>query len=270
MFFSGVLQYVWPDTPIRRSSRLASVTSVGASTELGTSSSSDQHAQLLHEEARPRPPDSIDVAPPQILSAEVYLLLVDFPPAPSLTNLLDVGIGDADPAFVDFNDVHSSSGRSSSCEDLEEEYQSDEHEFHDAPTTLEDMLWPAELLHNLERMGRPVHHHRERTHFRQSQGTYVEERGMSDNDLGDHRIDRSKSCMFQAVNDWSKQADELHAWEGGTGVGGLCMGASMMGPCLATPAPSFLDPGPAFTEPAPTFTPRPGCADPAHVAVASA
>jgi hypothetical protein len=256
MFFSGVLQYVWPNTPIRRSSRLTGATNAGDSTEVRTSSSSDQHTQELHEEAPPRPPDFVAAAPPQMPSTEVHLLLVDFPHAPSLPDLFDVGIGDADPAFANIDDLYIISGRSSSCDDLGEDYESDEHEFHDAATTLEDMLWLAELFHNPERMGRSVHHQRKRIHLRQSQGTCVEERGMNDTDLGDQTNDRGKTCMFEALNEWRDRPNELHAWGGGTGPIGLRTGASMLGPRLATPVPSFPGPGP-------------GCADPMHAQAAS-
>jgi hypothetical protein len=103
---------------------------------------------------------------PQLPSEDVHLPLLDFSDAPNLEDMFDIGIGDADPAFVDSQEVDIMSCRSSSCDEIDDE-ESEDHEeseddelrednedFFDAAPTLEDLLWPAELLYNPEQLAR--------------------------------------------------------------------------------------------------------------------
>ena len=80
-----------------------------------------------------------------MLFDEVYLPLVNFLPAANSEDIFEVGIGDVDPALGDSHDLHTNSYRSSSCTNMDDD--DEEHEFFDAPTTLDDLIWLAELLH---------------------------------------------------------------------------------------------------------------------------
>jgi hypothetical protein len=151
------VEFVWPDTPIRRSARLVE-----------SSPSSDasfmQHIQgpKEHEHVQQSPqehlylqesdPPSPALTPPRTyhnLPVEnVDIPTVDLPPVASTDNWLSVSIGKADPTFMNY-DEYNDSGRPSLCDArYESESEDEENSFFDANENLEDLVWPAELLYN--------------------------------------------------------------------------------------------------------------------------
>jgi hypothetical protein len=93
---------------------------------------------------------------------------VEFAPAPSTDDWLSAAIGEADTNFIDSQE-QSDSSRPSSCDDMHEsESDDDNSSFFDATQTLEDLLWPAEVLHNPEGLALPLPRHRRQVHYPQT------------------------------------------------------------------------------------------------------
>jgi hypothetical protein len=122
-------------------------------------------------------------------SDEVHLPLVNFPHAANPNDIFEVGIGEVDPAFDNSHDLNTTSCRSSSCDDIDDD-DTNEHEFLDAPTTLDHMVWPAKLLHNPETLAKRRRHHRGSTKHRKGKGNGNDERygdhEMRETGVGDH------------------------------------------------------------------------------------
>jgi hypothetical protein len=168
------VQFVWPDTPIRRSARLADSVGADALFASGMSMSPSTSTPMVHH----MPPAQEDAAaydnnvdvPAVPLAAtyhdlpidDVHLPTVELPPEPANEDWLTAAIGDADPMFMDSQD-HSDSGRPSSCDDMQE-YESDDDDtnFFDTTQNLEDLLWPPELLHHAGGLARPLPRHQRR------------------------------------------------------------------------------------------------------------
>ena len=112
-----------------------------------TSLTSLQHAIPVHEAASPSVPDSIAVGNTQMPSDDVHLPLVNIPHVANLDDIFEVGIGEVDPTFDNSHELNTTNCRSSSYDDINDD-DTDEHEFLNAPMTLDHMVWPTELLHN--------------------------------------------------------------------------------------------------------------------------
>jgi hypothetical protein len=85
---------------------------------------------------------------------------MEFAPVPTTDDWLSAAIGEADTNFTDSQE-QSDSGRPSSCDDMHEsESNDDNNSFFDATQTLEDLLWPAEVLHNPEGLALSLPRHR--------------------------------------------------------------------------------------------------------------
>jgi hypothetical protein len=159
------MKFVWPGTPLQCSNRLLS-THVHGVGMLGETSTS--HAQC------PSPPPCGQTCPPtatpsaasplpsststEFPSQEVCLPLVDFLEAP---DLLQGAIEDVNPAFLDAHDSESDSGMSSSCSNVDEDESDEDQRLSCDSTSLEDMLWPQELLHHPGNLRKWKSRHRE-------------------------------------------------------------------------------------------------------------
>jgi hypothetical protein len=127
-------RFVRPDVARAGSSQLAQANCLAPTVECSDPLSSPPSSSLLPW-----------LASTDLPAEDVHLSLLDFPDAPEL---LHGTIGYIDPAFDHSEDVDIDSGRSPSCEDVDEDNSEDDQGINVDSASLEDLLWPQELLHN--------------------------------------------------------------------------------------------------------------------------
>jgi hypothetical protein len=120
-----------------------------------------QYMSSLQEDEPPQEtsPPSPGVLQPltfhDLLIDDVHIPTVQFAAAPT-EDWLSANISNVDPNFIDFQE-HSDGGRPSSYDDMQEsEKEDDDKSYFNAIQNLEDVLWPADVLHNSEGLVLPL------------------------------------------------------------------------------------------------------------------
>ena len=161
---------------------------------------------------------------------EVHLPLVNFLPVANPEDIFEVDIGDVNPAFDDSHDLHTSSCRSSSCTDMDDD--NEEHEYFDALATLDDLVWPAELFYNPQTLGNCRQHERGRRKHQKSKGPGGHNQHANE--------ETSDTGIGEQGNVWKQRGEEEMATSALCGRGEGSERGTASGPRFATPVPSSL------------------------------